>query len=82
MRHDGNAALGQKLDGLGHALATFEFNGTAFGFLDHARGVAKRLRRAFFIGTKGHIDNDQGSLRTPQYGATMHDHQIQRHRQG
>ena len=62
MAHHRNAALGQIVDGLGHARAAFHLHRGAAGFLDHARGVAERDLRAFLIGAERHVDDDERVL--------------------
>ena len=79
MGHYRNAALGQKADGFGHAAAAFQFDGTTFGFLHHAGGVAEGLGRAFLIGTEGHVHHHKRAARATGDGAAMHDHEVEGH---
>ena len=81
MRHYRNAALRQEMDGVGHALAAFDLDRAAFGFLDHPRRVAEGLGMAFLIGAEGHVDHDQRPLGPAHHRAAVQDHQLQRHRQ-
>jgi hypothetical protein len=82
MSHDRNAAIGEEADGFPHATAAFELDGAALGFLDDARRIVESMRRALLIGAEGHVDHDERALGTPHHGAAMHDHQLERHRQG
>ena len=82
MRHDRNAALGEKADSVGHAHAAFDLDRAALGLLDHPRGVVEGLRGAFLVGAKRHVDDDQSPLGAAHHGPAMHDHQVERHRKG
>ena len=79
MRHHRNAALAEEADGLAHALAAFELDGAALGFLHHHRRIAERLLRAFLIGAERHVDDDQRPLGAAHHRAAMQDHQVERH---
>jgi hypothetical protein len=81
MRHHRNAALGEEVDGLRHALAAFELDGAALGFLHHHGGVAEGLCRAFLIGAERHVDDDKGALGATHHRASVQDHQVKRHGQ-
>ena len=62
MAHHRNAALGEIMDGFGHAGAAFQLDRGGAGFLDHARGIAEGDRRAFLVGAERHVDHDQRAL--------------------
>ena len=75
-----NAARGQKVYGLGHALATLE--------LDHLRagrhqlgGIGKRLRRTGLIGSPRHIADNKSALRSACNTGGVIDGVALRHRQ-
>ena len=82
MGHDRNAALREEMDGVGHALAAFNFDGAAFRFLHHPRRIVKGLGVAFLIGAKRHVNHNQRPLGAPHHRAAMQDHEVKRHRQG
>ena len=81
MGHHRNAALGEEVDGLGHAASAFELDRAALRFLDDLRRIVKGLRGALFIGAEGHVDHDERAFGAPHHRASMHDHQVERHRQ-
>ena len=80
MRHDRNAAVGEKAYSVRHAHPAFDLHRPALGLLDHARGVVKRLRGTFLVGAKRHVDHDKSTLGAAHDGAAVHDHQVKRHR--
>ena len=79
--HDGNAAIGEKADGLRHAPAALELDRAALGFLDDLSGIVEGVARALLIGAEGHVDDDERVLGAAHDGAAMHDHEVERHRQ-
>ena len=81
MGHDGNAALGQVLNSLGHPRAAFQFDGRGAGFLDDAGGIAERDRRAFFVRAERHVHRDQRAGRAAHDRLGVGDHHVQRHAQ-
>ncbi len=82
MGHDGYAALDQVVDGLGHALATFQLHRAAVGLLHDAGRIAEGDGRTFLIAAERHVDDDQGSVRAAHHRLAVHDHQLERHRHG
>ena len=81
MPHYGNAALGQMPNRCFHARATFKFHRLRTGFLNRARGIVKRMRRAFFVSAKRQINNHQRFLGPAHHRRTMGDHHFERHTQ-
>jgi hypothetical protein len=80
MRHHGDAALGQKRDGLRHAPAALELDGAATGLLEDARRRHEGLLPRRLIGTERHVDHDQRALRAAHHGVALQDHHVERHR--
>ena len=80
VRHHGNAALDEIVDGFRHAPPALEFDGAAVGLLHHLRGVAEGDGGALLVGAERHVDDDEGALGAAHDGAAVHDHQFERHR--
>ena len=82
MRHHRHAALDQKGDGFGHALAAFDLDGAATGFLQHARGVHEGLFLRGLVGGERHVDDHQRALRAAHHRMALQDHHLERDRNG
>ena len=76
-----NAALDQEAHGIGHGLAALDLDAGAAGFRHDEGRILERLRRAFLIGTKWHIDNDAGARCAAHRRCAVRDHHLERHRQ-
>ena len=77
MAHDGNAALGEEMDGVGHPRSALELDGAAARLLQDARGVAECLLRQFLVGPERHVDDDEGLRGAAHHGTALEDHHVE-----
>ena len=82
MAHHRDAAVGEIADGLRHMRAALDLDGAAAGLLQHPRRVAEGDRRAFLIGAERHVHDHERAGGTAHHGLRMHDHELERHRDG
>jgi hypothetical protein len=82
VRHHRNAALGEEADAVGHAPPAFELDRAAARLLHDMGGVAEGLRRALLVGAERHVHHHQRAPGAAHHRATVHDHQLERHRHG
>ena len=79
--HHGNAGLDEFPHRLRRALAAFELHSAAAGLLHEPRRVLHRVLPAGLVAAERHIADDQCVLRAADYGLSVMQHVVHRHRQ-
>ena len=77
MAHHRHAALHQKSDGLRHATAALELDGTAARFFHDPCRRHEGLLPGCFVGAERHVDHDEGVFGAAHHRQSLQDHHIE-----
>jgi hypothetical protein len=82
MAHHGNAALGQKADGVGHGRAAFQLHRCGAGIGQDTAGAFERMDGRRLVTAERHVDDDGGMKAAARDGGAMRAHHVERYGQG